>query len=145
MKALQKIHICLLTVVLTAALLYPAHSKAEIYPGLYEVSHHGFWVVMNRPESCMECHDGVLGPNITQRTTGCSSAIGTTHPVFTKYPTRQKGKKIFVPLAEIEKSGLMLINGKIVCTTCHNLLNPAKPHLAISNEQSRLCRSCHVR
>lgn len=100
---------------------------------------------------CLSCHDGVNAKakdiryknNSNKRSTDMSSVRGS-HPIGMHYGSYAYADRSFRPLHSL-KPGMELIDGKVGCLTCHNPFNKKKYHLAIDNEQSKLCFSCHTR
>ncbi len=102
---------------------------------------------------CLGCHDGVTAPDVFSvahavRLGGqlANSRLGTrglrSHPVGTVYPTTNEK---YQPRAAVEAAGLLLPDGRIQCTTCHDAHNTQR-HAGLlrrSNERSRLCVTCH--
>jgi predicted CXXCH cytochrome family protein len=102
---------------------------------------------------CLGCHDGVTAPDVYTAAhavtiTGqlANSRLGVrglrSHPVGIRYPLAAEG---YEPLAAVEAAGLMLPDGRIQCTTCHDAhrKNRQPKMLVISNEHSRVCLTCH--
>ena len=102
---------------------------------------------------CLGCHDGSTATDVYTSPHAISAAgklgddwLGTrglrSHPVGTRYPPA--GEK-YAAAPAVEASGLLLADGRIQCTTCHDAHNTNRhPHmLRISNEASRLCLTCH--
>lgn len=99
---------------------------------------------------CLSCHDGITAKardiryknDSINRTTDITSVKGS-HPIGMDYGSYAYANKSFKPLRSL-KMGMELIDGKVGCLTCHNPLNKKKYHLATSNEQSKLCYTCHT-
>ncbi len=72
---------------------------------------------------CLSCHDGSAG-----------EGIGESHPVEMPYPS---GLPDYNPLP----MQLLLVNGNVACTTCHDASSGVKPWLAVPAEG--LCQACH--
>jgi predicted CXXCH cytochrome family protein len=102
---------------------------------------------------CLGCHDGVTAPDVYSSAHALiaddalgNSRLGTTglrsHPVGIVYPANGEG---YHPRAAVEAAGLLLPDGRIQCTTCHDAHNTHRHSgmLKISNQQSRLCLTCH--
>jgi predicted CXXCH cytochrome family protein len=102
---------------------------------------------------CLGCHDGVTAPDVYSSAhavavTGrlSESRLGSaglrSHPVGVRYPATDEK---YEPIAAVEAAGLMLPEGRIQCTTCHDAHNTHRHRgmLRISNERSRLCLTCH--
>jgi predicted CXXCH cytochrome family protein len=102
---------------------------------------------------CLGCHDGTTAPDVYNSPHAVNVAgelgdmrLGTrglrSHPVGIKYPPEPEK---YYAAAAIEAGGLLLDDGRIQCTTCHDAHNTNRhAHmLRISNEGSRLCLTCH--
>ena len=100
---------------------------------------------------CLSCHDGINAKgkdiryknNSNHRTTDMSS-VGGSHPIGMHYGSYAYADRSFKPLHSLKK-GMVLIDGKVGCLSCHNPFNKKKHHLVIDNNQSKLCFSCHTR
>lgn len=116
--------------------------------------------------ACLACHDGTLGleaPGGTRQSggvfRGCvachggGTALGPNPPIGTDLSTQHPIAVLYDPsldpdfrsVAEVQAAGLVLIDGKIQCATCHD------PHyqtwgsfLRISAASGELCQACHV-
>jgi predicted CXXCH cytochrome family protein len=80
---------------------------------------------------CLNCHDGSTAP-----LTGNSHPVGVDYPIYSMYGSN------FVSRGALDRR-IILIDGKVGCLSCHNPLNPARDHLVMSNDRSRLCLACH--
>lgn len=102
---------------------------------------------------CLGCHDGVTAPDVFSSSHATSaggqlanSRLGATrlrsHPVGVQYPLANDK---YQPPAAVEAAGLMLPDGRIQCTTCHDAHNTNRHAgmLVISDERSRVCLTCH--
>lgn len=104
------------------------------------VEHHGTIVEDESDHTiCLSCHDGTMGKDIEYCKQDCSSH--SIHSVGKNYPPRGMQSE-YAPAAWLSKSGIRLVDNKISCISCHNLLNQEKYHLAVTND---LCISCHYR
>lgn len=105
---------------------------------------------------CLGCHDGVTAQDVYASGHAVSvadqigiSRLGTvglrSHPVGVKYPAASN--EDYLPAATVEAAGLLLPDGRIQCTTCHDAHNTHGyvGMLRISNQRSRLCLTCHRR
>ena len=104
---------------------------------------------------CLGCHDGIAAPDVYSSAHAftitdqlASSRLGTTalrsHPVGIKYPLASED---YHSRAAVEAGGLLLPDGRVQCTTCHDAHNTHRypGRLKISNERSRMCLTCHRR
>ncbi|HVP11377.1 MAG TPA: cytochrome c3 family protein [Phycisphaerae bacterium] len=102
---------------------------------------------------CLGCHDGVTAPDVysSQHAISVSGQLGNSrlglrgvrsHPVGIRYP---KVADDYNPPSAVEAAGLLLPDGRIQCTTCHDAHNTHRIRgmLKISNDRSRLCLTCH--
>lgn len=93
---------------------------------------------------CITCHDGTLAGSIHYKVSSESSSIGTingSHPVGTDY-TRYISKREYVPSYDLPRN-MILMNGKISCVTCHDMLSRNQAYLVVDMTSSNLCFSCH--
>ncbi|RII25403.1 MAG: cytochrome C [Geobacter sp.] len=113
------------------------------YPRAELVDHHGIKVEADSSTTnCLSCHDGLLEQRGVICTTECN--FRTPHRVLMHYPPFGKEDK-FMPTQVIAEKGIFLENGNVGCTSCHNLRNGGKAHLVMSNGESILCRTCHIK
>ncbi len=102
---------------------------------------------------CLGCHDGVTASDVYSSAHAvtitdqlANSSLGSvglrSHPVGINYPLAAEG---YHTRAAVEAGGLLLPNGRIQCTTCHDAHNTHRYQgmLRISNERSRICLTCH--
>lgn len=92
---------------------------------------------------CLTCHDGVLASMSKPMSIGPD--LSNDHPVSITYDSHlaAKDKKLAHP--NDLPDTLPLFNGKIECSTCHNVHAPSgtKWLLRMSNSRSRMCLACH--
>ncbi|MDQ1267713.1 MAG: hypothetical protein QG560_356 [Campylobacterota bacterium] len=89
--------------------------------------------------NCYACHfsggmypgqEWRIGPNLTN-----------DHPVSVIYPNTAQQDFLETPM-----NGVKLYNGMVECSSCHDVHNPANgTFLRVSNVNSALCNSCHVK
>jgi predicted CXXCH cytochrome family protein len=107
-----------------------------------QVQHHGGMVDADGTASqCLSCHDGLISHNVSFCTVRCS--VTGSHSIEKNYPPPGK-EASFAPVASVKAKGIKLINSKVTCISCHNLRNPAKNHLVMDNQGSKLCLACHL-
>jgi len=99
---------------------------------------------------CIACHDGLTARAANHRISngnrqGVKSmeTIKAAHPFGMDYD-HYKSNKGYVPV-DMLPADMVLMGGKVVCVTCHNMLGENKMFLAVDNSGSRLCFSCHVK
>lgn len=119
------------------ACLFPSLSAAE------PVEHHGSLVAASAAAGdCLVCHDGFIARFVGFCLTECP--FGGAHAITKAYPPPGR-RDYFRSAADVEGCGIVLVNGTVVCTSCHNLRNPEGVHLAVTICGSRLCLSCHIK
>jgi len=91
---------------------------------------------------CLSCHDGTCGPAVLEvGSPGLSSVrarghdFAPSHPVDVVYPIT--GDE-WVPLERLD-SAIVLEDGRVVCSTCHDATGTTVLPLA----GSELCLACH--
>lgn len=98
---------------------------------------------------CLNCHDGINAKSVqhrmsdgnANRTKSIETIIGA-HPVGMDYDRFSRGRKYVT--ADRLPADMVLMDGKVTCVTCHNLLGSTSKYLAVDNTSSRLCFSCHI-
>jgi len=97
---------------------------------------------------CISCHDGVMAKAANYRIFDGKRShrprsiemIKGAHPVGMDYNTFGLDKEYVAP--ESLAAGINLIDGKVGCTSCHNLLSKNEMYLVVDNSHSGLCLSC---
>ena len=99
---------------------------------------------------CVACHDGVMAKAVNHRIfdgkrqrVKSMETIKGAHPVGMNY-NQYSWNKEYIPEENLP-ADMVLMGGKVVCVTCHNLLGNNENYLAVDNYKSRLCFSCHVK
>lgn len=106
------------------------------------VDHHGFTVDLRAGvEDCVVCHDGSIAKNVVYCLKDCS--IMTPHAVNRRYPPPGR-EAAYRPAAFLQEAGIDLVDGMVVCVSCHNIANQSPYHLAVGIAASGLCLTCHV-
>lgn len=97
---------------------------------------------------CLGCHDGVGAQPVTTvlRNDPFASKSdrmlpGNDHPIGMDYDNYAAVGE-YKSLSGVDV-GMVFVNGKVGCLTCHNPLNPKKGHLVMSDMGSALCLTCH--
>ena len=97
----------------------------------------------------MECHDGVTAPESASATSwnrgpGSLGDLRRNHPVGVRYEQRPvRGAAVRLRPASSLPATARLPNGRISCTSCHNLYARDDHKLTVPNEGSALCFTCH--
>jgi len=115
----------------------PSRLRAE------QIKHHELMVDADSPaKGCLACHDGATAKYVSTCKVRCDLTEG--HSLLRRYPPKGK-KDQFLPVSAIKAKGIKLEKRRVTCISCHDLRNPAPRHLVMSNNNSKLCLSCHVR
>ena len=110
--------------------------------GTEPVDHHGLMVDRRAPfEECVACHDGTIAKAAVYCLEGCS--FRTPHSVLRRYPPPER-EAAYRPVDSLGEAGIELVDGMVVCVSCHNLGNPPPYHLAVDNGADKLCLACHI-
>lgn len=113
----------------------------------------GSHLKMNGAE-CGACHNGAVGHNGAVKYLGTD--LSTQHPISMLYPTLTGNDPMFNAPDVYGKfaNGVKLYNGRVECPSCHNphlgegdyATSPAlRPFLRVSNANSYLCTTCHIK
>lgn len=118
----------------------PPASSAE------EVLHYGLMV--NNAGSilgCASCHDGGIAKSVPVCVDGACYMSGKgSHPVDRSFPL-MNNKHMHATIALGQNDYITLQNGRVICSSCHDLKNPKRPHLVFENDRSKLCLTCHIK
>lgn len=100
---------------------------------------------------CVTCHDGATAPgkepHIKSGPAGWNISMsggGSSHPVGMRYAEYAGDSRNYIPMGAVSTE-VTFIQGKVGCLSCHDMLNPLKNHLVMSNDNSNLCFSCHIK
>jgi hypothetical protein len=107
------------------------------------VEHHGYNANnLGKRDDCLSCHND----NIAKSHSNCMPIcfFGKSHPDNRDYPPLRR-KDEFQPVAVAEQSGIMFIDGKMDCISCHSLQVKSRYHLRNKDWQKQLCSACHKR
>lgn len=111
-------------------------------------AHNGSRLLDPISMECITCHDGTLASAVNYKVktadqAGVKSfdAIAGSHPVGMDY-TRFGNSKQFVPYYRLPQN-MVLMDGRVACITCHDMLSSNKAYLAVDLNGSGLCFTCH--
>lgn len=97
---------------------------------------------------CITCHDGTLASSVHYKVKTAEQAqtrslgnIAGSHPVGMDY-TRYGNNREYVPHYSLP-GNMVLMDGRIGCISCHDMLSKNKAYLAVELSNSELCFSCH--
>ena len=105
------------------------------------VEHHGMTVDAAAVIVCTDCHADMAPVSAT--TPAAAGEAKIHHPTDVAYPPAGKERE-FASVSSVRAKGLRFSDGRITCTTCHDLRNP-KYHLVMENKESALCLACHIK
>ena len=97
---------------------------------------------------CILCHDGMNAKyhdirfREGRRDSISLKTVLASHPIGMSYGAMAYENAKLRHMSTIDQS-LTLVDGRVGCLSCHNLLNPEKSHLAMNNDNSQLCLQCH--
>lgn len=114
-------------------------------PGLYAelILHHGETVeAQGGVEECVVCHDGLIAPRADFCLANCS--FHSSHAVDRPYPSTRRGAG-YASVETLQAAGIRLVGGRVVCISCHDLSRDQPYHLAVANNGSQLCLTCHIK
>jgi predicted CXXCH cytochrome family protein len=99
---------------------------------------------------CGLCHDpgGFYGPSVPDFTKAfLGTDLSDDHPIGIAFPDPGQDDGFNLPGDAVNGwSDVPLFNGKVECTTCHDVHDPQNvPFLTISNTGSALCTRCHTK
>lgn len=107
-----------------------------------KIEHYGAMVDRRAGvDECTACHDGSIARDAVYCLEECS--FMTPHSVMRRYPPQGR-EAAYRPAESLSEAGIELVDGMVVCVSCHNLSNPPPYHLAVDNRASRLCLACHI-
>ena len=107
-----------------------------------EVDHYGVMVDRRASlEECVACHDGSIAKAAVYCLKDCT--VMAPHSVMRPYPPPGR-ESAYRPVGSLREEGIELVDGMVVCISCHNLGNPPPYHLAVGTAASKLCLSCHI-
>jgi len=96
---------------------------------------------------CIECHDDRIDSMDKQLGAGSWNHFSSRleHPIGSDYRQKyNKQPKAFTPPALLNPK-IQMFDGKIGCGTCHDRFSGQRYMLAMNNQGSRLCFSCHLK
>jgi predicted CXXCH cytochrome family protein len=98
---------------------------------------------------CLGCHDG-LSASETPHGTGSQAAFDMSnparnHPVGIPYGRGGvRGRTMPLRSPQLLPDRIRLPGGRVSCVSCHDLYSQTPKRLAMSNDGSRLCMTCHA-
>lgn len=103
------------------------------------VPHHGTVVEsVASSRECLACHDGSMATAVSTCLNG-RCPLGGPHPVDVPYPPPGSSSEYR------STPGVRLLNGQVVCISCHNLENPRPGHPIVDFATTNICLMCHIK
>ena len=102
------------------------------------VEHHGVNAGMD--QECVSCHNAYVTPTNFKCMPIC--LFGKSHPLRKSYPPPNR-ENAFNPVAYAQSRGIVFLEGKMDCISCHSLNIKSRYHLRISNWNAEMCEACH--
>lgn len=100
---------------------------------------------------CMSCHDGMNAKyhdvrirNGEREGSMSLQTVLASHPIGMHYGSAAYENRSLRD-QRLLNSSMTMVDGRVGCLSCHNLLNPEKNHLAVDNSSSGLCLECHAK
>lgn len=98
-------------------------------------------------KDCLMCHDGTLASDAgTHSSRAMNFTSNSEHPIGIQYPSRNNsasGDGQLKPIRSLDRR-VRLFDQTIGCGSCHSVYSREKSLLVMSNQNSRLCLSCHI-
>lgn len=103
-------------------------------------------------KNCISCHDGTYATSVAIQAgtwTHAESFMNHdkgSHPIGIDYESARfdRGAKTDLkPMAMVDRR-IRFFNGKVGCGTCHDPYSSLSKKLVMSDENSKLCFSCHI-
>lgn len=89
-------------------------------------------------QRCVACHDGTAAAAVALG----SGASRAEHPVDVDYERSRFDGQRLRPSAELPRA-LVLVAGRVACTTCHASDSTEPGHTAMTMHRSAMCLACH--
>lgn len=101
------------------------------------------WAPRERTTSrnCLLCHDGSVANGTDVRLQTTEGARGANHAVGMLYANTRPGLRLKAALAK----ELVLVDGRVECTTCHARGGFGAASTALPTDGSALCLACHAK
>lgn len=95
---------------------------------------------------CISCHDGAVGKAMNVRLAGDATLTyagrNMDHPIGMNYREAAQYSRKLHPVESLSPL-IMLVDGKVGCSSCHNPYSHELTMLAMGNKGSALCLQCH--
>ena len=120
------------------------------YSVTFSTSNNESMVIDSFSYDCILCHDGMnakyheIRVSSGQRQPISLVNVLSSHPVGMPYGAAAYENAKLRHMTALNES-IALVDGRVGCLSCHNMLNPEPKHLSVSNENSELCLQCHTK
>jgi predicted CXXCH cytochrome family protein len=102
--------------------------------------------------NCVSCHDGTFASSISiqagawQHEKGFMLHDQGSHPVGIDYESARfnRGRKSDLKPIALVDTRIRFFDGKVGCGSCHNPYSTLQKKLVMTDENSKLCFSCHI-
>jgi predicted CXXCH cytochrome family protein len=107
------------------------------------VEHHGYNTdPRGDRKDCLSCHNDKTARSHSKCMPIC--LFGESHPDNRVYPPPNRIKE-FKPASVAQQYGVLFVDGKMDCISCHSLHDKSRYHLRIKNWEKQICYACHIR
>lgn len=118
------------------------HAKNALTPSKEEINS-----ILDRVSlECISCHNGTVGKAMSVRLPGeeklTYSGRNMDHPIGMNYREVTLYNDKFHPVESLSPL-IMLVDGKVGCSSCHNPYSHELTMLSMNNRGSALCLQCH--
>jgi predicted CXXCH cytochrome family protein len=95
-------------------------------------------------KGCLSCHDGSVAMAANYAIGAPHKGVHSSHPVEVYYASASRSGEHKLHPPGALPAALVMPEGKVTCVTCHDGKSTIRYHVAMSNDRSRLCFSCHA-
>ena len=105
------------------------------------VEHHGYNAdPRGDRKDCISCHNDKIAKSHSKCMPIC--LFGKSHPDNQVYPPPNRIHE-FKPALVAQQYGVVLVDGKMDCISCHSLRVNSRYNLRIKNWEKQICYACH--
>lgn len=105
------------------------------------VEHHGYDADPRADrQGCLACHNDKMARAHSKCMPIC--LFGKSHPDNRVYPPPNRINEFKSP-SVAQQYGVLLVDGKMDCISCHSLRVTNRYHLRIKNWEKEICYACH--
>lgn len=118
------------------------------YSVSFSPSAHETMTIDSFSYDCVLCHDGMNAKyheiryrSEKRQAVSLDTVLGS-HPIGMAYGAMAYENAKLRHQTTLPDS-MVLVDGRVGCLSCHDLLNPGKKHLVMNNDSNELCMNCH--